>query len=285
MFAQNSRGVKIDHQDDEYLLYNNFGGLLVKKQPKIRHIISGGVAKGYFGRADLGDAVQEVSKVLLEKSEKLKKNFNGLSTVDAYLQSVIYHECCKIARVNGRVAENEIRLDDKMTNLPGKERYILDELAIKDEVKRLEAILNLYPRQKSRLNLFIKMLCRFPVDGIDIGKVYPEMAPAGCAKLATLLNEHPHSTDIELFRRFTAFLADHSSETVLPESLLHYSRDRINEMIALLNKNSKFNSNYDSETFLMLAERFFMMKKNGDPISFNTFFGYIILGLTFFKYL
>ena len=70
--------MKIDHQDDEYLLYNNFGALLVKKQPKIRHIISGGVAKGYFGWADLGDAVQEVSKVLLEKSEKLKKNFNGL---------------------------------------------------------------------------------------------------------------------------------------------------------------------------------------------------------------
>lgn len=271
--------------DDEFLLGENFNRLLVRKQPKIRSIASIGIRNGFFDMDDLEDAIQEINKRLLEKSSHIQQNYNGLSTVDAYLQTVIYHEFCKYARTLQQKREKVDRLDDKLAGMADRGISSFDEMVIGDEIKRLDAIFKLYPRQRFRLMLLIKILSRVPIDENDIDLGYPRTKPVFQQLIIKKINELLNCADVDLFREFATFLEENQIDHLKPESLLHFTRDKIKEMVNLLNSTSLFNSTYDTKSFLLLAERYFTVRKSSSSITFAIVFGYILLGLKLLNYL
>jgi len=205
--------------------------------------------------------------------------------VDAYLQSVIYHEFCKYASTLRKKHDKESRLDEKLTGLADRVISSLDEMVITDEVKRLDAIFKLYPRQQPRLMLFIKILSRVPIDENDIEMGYYGVKPVLKHLIVKKLNELVNCTDVDLFRELTSFLEENQIDNLQPESLLHFTRDKMKEMVSLLNSTSLFNSKHDTKSFLLLAERYFATKNSSSVITFAVVLGYILLGLKLLNYL
>jgi len=242
-----------------------------------------GIRKGFFGKEDLEDAIQEVNKRLLEKSDHLQRNFNGLSSVDAYLQVIIFNECRRYANHHHDNHDMNIGFDENKNTIPDPGINPEVEMIIMDEIKRLDSIIKLYPRQRFQIELLLKLLCRFPITEKDISQVYPGINSTFYKNLVDKINGLMQTSDIEIFRVFTNLLSEAGIEYQQHESLLHSIKDKIKQMIELMNSRTKVKSNYDQKSFLILAEKYFSLKFTRNIIQFIACLAYILPGVSLFN--
>jgi len=269
--------------DDKYLLQQDFNRLLINKQAKIWYILTLGIRKGFFGKEELEDAIQEINKKLLEKSEHFQRNYNGLSTVDAYLQVIIFNECRRYANNYHNTHDMKTNLDENKTAIPERGINPEEELIIIDEIKRLDLIMKLYPRQRFQIELFLKLLCRFPVTENDISQVYPDINTMFCKNMVEKINALMQTSDTEIFRVFANLLSEAGVEHAQHESLLHAIKEKIKQITSLMNSRTKTQSNYDQKSFLFLAEKYFSIKASRKIIQFINYLAYILPGISLFN--
>lgn len=272
-----------DFDADKYLLQHDFNRLLVDKQAKIWNILTIGIRKGFFGKEELEDAIQEINKKLLEKSKHFQKNYNGLSTVDAYLQVIIFNECRRYANNFHHTHDMNTNLDENKTAIPDRSNNPEEELIVMDEINRLEAIMKLYPRQHFQIELFLKLLCRFPITENDISHVYPNINGMFYESMVEKINGLMKTSDTEIFRVFANLLSEAGVEHPNYESLLHTIKEKIKHIISLMNSRTRTQSNYDQKTFLILAEKYFSIKDNRNVIQFINYLAYILPGISLFN--
>lgn len=265
------------HSDDEYLLFNDFHKLLLSKQHKIRKILLSGFRNRFFSASEVDDVFQEINMILLEKANYYRIKYVHKSTPDAYLHSIIYHECCRFSNEYHKNHDPLVSLDQQEFKQPGHYLSPLDTLAVLDEIKRFNTVLKLFPGKKSLYELLIKILCRYPIKSADIAEAYINCKEKFCRSVAKKLNEHSETSDIELFRILVSEISKNGLITIQPDSLLRLIRNKIHEMIELLNTRSKFRSAYDYETFMILAEKYFAEKEKGIGVHSGTLILYILL--------
>lgn len=272
-----------DFNDDKYLLHHDFNRLLVNKQAKIWYILTVGIRKGFFGKEELEDAIQEINKKLLEKSEHYQRNYNGLSTVDAYLQVIIFNECRRYANNHHNTHDMNTILDENKSAIPDRGNNPEEEMIIMDEIKRLDLIMKLYPRQHFQMELFLKLLCRYPVTEIDISQAYLGCNTLFYKNMVEKINGLMQTSDTEIFRVFANLLSEASIEHPQPESLLHAIKEKIKQITGLMNSKTRTKSNYDQKSFLILAEKYFSIKSTRKIIQFINHLAYILPGISLFK--
>jgi hypothetical protein len=272
-----------DFEADKYLLQHDFNRLLVNKQAKIWYILTVGIRKGFFGKEELEDAIQEINKRLLEKSEHFQRNYNGLSTVDAYLQVIILNECRRYSNNHHHAHDMNTNLDENKAAIADRGINPEEELIIIDEIKRLDLIMKLYPRQRFQIELFLKLLCRFPVTENDISQVYPNINLMFYKNMVEKINGLMQTSDVEIFRIFANLLSEAGIEHSQHESLLHAAKEKIKQIISLMNSRTKTQSNYDQKSFLFLAEKYFSIKATREIIQFINYLAYILPGISLFN--
>jgi len=265
------------HAEDEYLLFNDFHKLLLSKQQKIRKILVSGFRNHFFSASEVDDVFQEINRILLEKANYYRTKYIHKSTPDAYLHSIIYHECCRFSNEFHKNHDPLESLDQHEFKQSGHNLSPLETLAVVDEIKRFDAVIKLYPGKKSLYELLIKILCRYPIKSPDVAQAYNGFNEKLCRSVAEKLNEHSEISDIELFRILVFEISKNGLITIQPDSLLRMIRNRIHEMIELLNTRSKFRSAYDYETFMILAEKYFAEKEKGIGVHSGTLNLYILL--------
>ena len=272
-----------DFNEDKYLLQNDFNRLLLNKQAKIWYILTIGIRKGFFGKQELEDAIQEINTILLEKSDHFQRNYNGISTVDAYLQVVIFNECRRYSNNYHNTHDRNTNFDENKNAIPDRGNNPEEELIIMDEIKRLDAIMKLYPRQHFHIELFLKLLCRFPVTEKDISQAYPGISSISYKNMVAKINALMQTSDTEIFRVFANLLSEAGIEHPQHESLLHAAKEKIKQIISLMNSRTKTQSNYDQKSFLFLAEKYFSIKATREIIQFINYLAYILPGISLFN--
>jgi hypothetical protein len=173
-------------------------------------------------------------------------------------------------------------LDENKTAIPERGINPEEELIIIDEIKRLDLIMKLYPRQRFQIELFLKLLCRFPVTENDISQVYPDINTMFCKNMVEKINALMQTSDTEIFRVFANLLSEAGVEHAQHESLLHAIKEKIKQITSLMNSRTKTQSNYDQKSFLFLAEKYFSIKASRKIIQFMNYLAYILPGISLF---
>jgi len=153
--------------EDLRLLKEHPDQLMASYQPIIETVVAGFIRRGFFDRTEKMDVVQNVNTLLLEKKlSKIKEHFNGSVYLRTYFSKVVYNTCLELTRKKARqpIITGEELLQHETSNLLNPE----EQLAIKDELRRVEALLKGFRKKEAKSLLCLKLYAKKWLDDSDL---------------------------------------------------------------------------------------------------------------------
>ncbi len=141
--------------------------LLTHYQPIVEIVFRQFMARGFFQEEEKEELVQEVNLQLLEKKlDRIRTHFKGTVLLKTYFSKVVYNSFQEMARRRSRQPHfvgEEILLDTADRQLSP-----VQQLAIQDEIYRLEGILKGLQRKQHKAEFNLKLFIRFILTETDV---------------------------------------------------------------------------------------------------------------------
>ena len=228
--------------------------LLAHYQFIIEATVARFISRGFFRPEEKMEVVQEVNVELLEKKmARMQEQYNGSVYLRTYFSKIVYNSCLEMARRQKR--EPQIFSAESLMEEAASQRTAIEELAIRDELNRLEALLKGH-RQYYKLRLCFKLWVRSSVHRED----WQFFDGPKTKETVTRLQEKGNGPDLsekeafELAGELFNLLEEKNTE---PDSLRRWVQQQADGFIVLLNGNPPI-SRYSRNTFKTLLRYYFV---------------------------
>ena len=245
------------------LLRTDIGELLKRYQFIIQAVVSRFANRGFFQHQDKKEIVQKINLQLLDgKMDRIKKNYNGSVLLSTYFSKVVYNSCLEIIRTEKRkpsFVSDEV-LDYQSTGKLDSSK----ELLIKDEMKRLQAILTSFERRKEKLLLCLKLYAKKLLNEKDIEEFNAPATRELCKEVLSNFSKPYHQLDDKMvYQKVIALFNKLENKNSDPDSLRKWLNMQLDKMIQLLNGNPP-SSAYDRNSLRLLLNLFYSEKYEED---------------------
>jgi RNA polymerase sigma factor (sigma-70 family) len=248
---------------DVDLLYEDSGKLIEKYQDTVTYIVSQFVRSGFIKISNKDDFKQDVLEQLLLKIPKIKQSYNSNYQLSTYLSAIIRNICLE------KIRKDRITFKNLVDN-PNAIRIInntcIYNLALTDEISRLENIFLLFNKQKDKLRLCLKAFFRIPVSVCDILNYIKDSPISNLDNYINYFNSYDVLTNQDLFAILTEIINAKEKKNNSADAIRKWLNTKIEEIIFLMNGNPK-RANYDKESFQILIENYFY--KKGEKFSYQ----------------
>jgi hypothetical protein len=234
---------------DIELLKKNPKELIVSLQYLIEIIINQFIKVGKFSQSDRKDIQQQVNEELLKKITRIQKQFNYKSLVRTYMTVIIRNICNDIDRSKKKAID--FVLDEHL--IIKDYANIINSIIIGEEIKRLDNAINLYHKQKFKLLLCLKLYYRIPVEFKDFKLVDRNINIKEYKIFIQNIDPYLECNDYDIFNSLITIFNKIENKKNTPDALRKWTHLKVNELIALLNGNTKLYF-YSKESFQMLFE-------------------------------
>lgn len=211
------------------------------------------ISRGFFRPEEKMELVQEVNVELLErKLAKMQEQFNGSVYLRTYFSKVVYNCCLETARRRQR--QPQVFSAEHLREEAARQRSAFEDLAIRDEFRRLEALLRGH-RQSYKLRLCFKLWCRCPVRKADWQFFDGPKTRDAVARLQERGNrpDLAEKESFELANGLFNLLEGKNSEA---DSLRRWVQQQADYFVDRLNGNPPLSS-YNRDTFKTLLRFYF----------------------------
>lgn len=141
--------------------------LITRYQSIIETVVAGFIRRGFFDRTEKMDVVQNINTLLLEKKlEKIKEHFNGSVYLRTYFSKVVYNTCLELTRKKAR--QPIISGEELLQNETDQSLNPEEQLAIKDELKRVEALLKGFGKKTAKTIFCLKLFSKKWMNEFDL---------------------------------------------------------------------------------------------------------------------
>lgn len=211
------------------------------------------ISRGFFRPEEKMEIVQEVNVELLEKKmARMQEQYNGSVYLRTYFSKVVYNSCLETAR--RRKHQPQVFSAETLTEEAARQRSPLEELAIRDELGRLEALLKGH-RQYYKLKLCFKLWVRSPLQREDWQFFEGPKTREAVARLQEN-SQRPGLSEKETFEMAAALFNLLENKDTAADSLRRWVQQQADHFIELLNGNPPV-SRYSRETFRTLLRYYF----------------------------
>jgi DNA-directed RNA polymerase specialized sigma24 family protein len=242
-----------ENEQDLKLLRERPRELIIEYQEIIHIIVKKYIASKMFSASDFEDVVQAVNEDLLNKSERIRDQYNGIALLRTYFSAIVRNSCLKIYEKK----KKEIKV-----SLLGDEDPIVEEtatmnLAIEYDLERLKRIFTYYYKKKEKVILCVKLYFRLRVTKEDVIACFPACSEEETLSFLDLFGTHYDNIDSkEVYRIVTPLLNKYEGKNNTVDAVRNWTEVRIREIIQLLNGNRR-ESSYDKESLRILTEKYF----------------------------
>jgi hypothetical protein len=201
-------------------------------QPLIAICVRYYIQKKMFSLDEKHDLIQSVNERLIMQMPKISEQYNGSSTLDAYMSVVIRNICLKIHR------------DDPVPPAPAipsdGTAAVQDEpfsgLFIRQEVDKLRTILILLYRKRNKFILCAKYYYRLPVTENDIRRAFPSIHFNDINTLIAVSASNSEQMHVEeIFTILAQCVLKYEGTMIDRDSLRRWTVRTINSVIRQLN--------------------------------------------------
>ncbi len=246
------------NQQEIALLHEAPGELIVKYQPIVLVIVRMFIKSGYFRGEEPREVIQTVNEKLLERIERIRDNYNGISKLRTYFSAVIRNLCLERIR-KGRVAE-VYRLMEEQDNSLSYSPDQLNRLIIRQELERLDTVLKLMYAQRQKIVLIVKALLRIPAREEEVQVLMEASHDSQLEESAAKLISGNFRSDREAFQHLSKLFNYVEGKQNGEDSIRKWIYVKEGEIIQLLNGNPP-RANHTHETLRILFERYFHEKQ------------------------
>jgi DNA-directed RNA polymerase specialized sigma24 family protein len=247
------------NQEDMYLLYNAPARLLGKYQYFIEFIVESYVKSGSIPKEEKEDVIQNINAKLWEEGiSKMQQKYDRRALVKTYLGVILKGYCNnEYRRLNTQKAQTLAQKSEPLRSWHKTSENMNFSLHIEQEKKRLEKLLFLFGKSASKLRLCLKLYYYIPISSEDILAYHPE-APAALldGALSELRQNFVQKELKELFEVIIAIVNDKEKKDIAPDSLRRWTKDKITELIELINGDPPLRF-YDEEALGALLHYYF----------------------------
>ena len=227
--------------------------LIVSYQNLIEIIIKKFISSGSINPTDKDEFLQIINERLLSSSEKIKKQYKGISLLKTYLSTIIRNIC--LEEINKRKKYNYIELENSnITNL--FEDHMNDESYLEYEFDRLNKILDMYNTKTSKLVLCFKVMFRLPINVSDFKTYCQKFKIDKMNQLIDSVKPNKIIPEFELFKILTPYINRCDNQVNQADTLRRWTKRKLDEIIELMNGNPP-RANYDKDTLQILIEKFY----------------------------
>jgi DNA-binding protein YbaB len=224
--------------------------LIIFLQELIDIIVHQFIRAGKFRFEDKNDIKQQVNEELIKKIPRIQSQFQGRSSLKTYLSVIVTNICNDIRNCNNKITH--VSISESITQ--DFDAKFFEDLLIKEEIKKLKNTLTLYPKQKPRLFLLLKLKFRMPVIFNDFNAVHPDITTIEFERFMAQIAPYNDNKDIEIFSALTKILNKHENKNNTPDAMRKWIKQKIYELIDIMNGNPPV-SNYNEETIQILFEK------------------------------
>lgn len=148
-------------------LVHDLSRLLTHYQPVVEIVFRQFMARGFFQKEEKEELVQEVNLQLLEKKlASIRTHFKGTVLLKTYFSKVVYNSFQEIARHRSR--QPDFVGEETLLHTANNQLSPIQQLAIRDEMHRLEGILKGFQRKRHKAEFNLKLFVRFLLIEADI---------------------------------------------------------------------------------------------------------------------
>jgi len=255
----------LENQLDLRLLKSAPGQLLVKYQWLLQYLVSGYVKRGFVPAGELQEVVQELNTRLLGGPlKRMADAYDGRSKVRTYLGVVVRSQLSDYLK---QQRTQKATLVETTEELP--EATLADEnagpaqLAVADELRRLELAFKLVPRVAAKLVLFLQLWLRFPLaDRVLVA--YAPGAPVTLRKrVLDALAAYATWEEQAIYPEVVPLVAQAEGAAPHPDSLRRWNKRKRSWLIAVLNGDPP-RARYTDDSLAMLLQLYFRREAPGD---------------------
>jgi hypothetical protein len=234
-------------------LFFNDSSVFISEAQHIIDIIAYKFVKSKsFTFSELSDIKQTIAEELLKKKTKILTQYQGKAQFSTYLSVVIQNICREILRRKRPVFDSvpeTMQWEDKSSVSPE------NEVIINQEVIKLKHAIALYYRQKSKLELCLKLRFRIPLHYSDLQNVSPDFSPEEFSCFLTDIGDYLESSDKKIYAVLIPVLNKSEGKENTADSIRKWTTLKIFELIDFLNGDPPA-SNYNEETLQILFEKY-----------------------------
>jgi len=252
--------LKASNQQEIKWLNENANKLLTHYQFIIEASVAKFISRGFFQPQEKSELVQQINLDLLEKKiKKIQEQYNGSVFLRTYFSKVVYNLCLEIARSKKRQPKI-LDLDD-LYNTATPSISALDQLAINDELLRLEGILKgLYPRKEKKI-LSLKLLLRIILKELDLTSFsHPETISEINNIRKHFFKNYEDLSDKEVFSIAVRLFNKFENKSNDGDSLRKWTQILADKIISLLNGSPPL-SRHDRVSLKILMRLYFEKDK------------------------
>jgi hypothetical protein len=240
------------HQNNDYyiqLLKQDPNQLIVELQDLIDIIILQFVRSGSFNSSEKTEIKQNINFELLNKISKIQTQYQGKSLLTTYFSVIIKNLCNEMLRNKKNVASTtteSITIAEEPVNLYS--------MIFEEEIIRLNKIINLYPKQKFKMILCLKLKYKMKFEFQDFNNALKEFTLIEFENFEKSIDSYFECNDNIIFEKLISIFNLYENKDNSPDSLRKWITEKINELIDILNGNPP-TSKYDKETLQILFEK------------------------------
>ncbi|HRY33089.1 MAG TPA: sigma-70 family RNA polymerase sigma factor [Bacteroidales bacterium] len=242
------------NQEEIGLLHESPGELIVKYQPIVLVIVRMFMRSGYFRGEEPQEVIQSVNEKLLDRIERIRSNYNGISRLRTYFSAVIRNLCLERIR-KGRV-EEVYRLMEEQENSLSYSPDQLNRLIIRQELERLDTVLKLLYTQRHKIVLILKALLRIPAREEEVRLLLEAPVSQSLEESVAMLVRGDFRSDREAFQHLSRVFNFLEGKQNSEDSIRKWIYIREGEIIQLLNGDPP-RANHNHETLRILFDRYF----------------------------
>ncbi len=238
---------------DIALLRSNRDAFILKCQPIIEIVIRYFIKSGLFRSDQLRDIVQSVNEEFIIRLPGIERNYNGSTLMATYVNAVIRNICLDLNKTMKETIPHQ-SMGDVDHGTDGEP--IIDSLIVQDELKRFDAVLTMFLRQRMKLQLCLKMFYRIPVDAADVTGCFDGMTVEDAESLLRNIGRHyAEAPESDLFSMIAPLMNQKEGNSTSGPSLRRWTQEQITRIIEILNSGPSQRA-HTTETIKILMDHY-----------------------------
>ncbi len=217
------------------LLNTDPAALLALFQPIVEATVSRFISRGFFQHGEKMDVVQTINTVMLErKLSKIKEHFMGTVYLSTYFGKAVYNACLEIIRKQQRQAKTYG--DEMLHQFTESSASAYEQLAIRDELLRYEAIVKGLGRRRFKSELSLQLFARIILDRTAMEPPINELSEEEAeALIANFCQGYEHLKDKEVYALIVRLFNQYEGRNTDSDSLRKWVNMLVDRIILLLN--------------------------------------------------
>ncbi|MBI2428568.1 MAG: sigma-70 family RNA polymerase sigma factor [Ignavibacteriales bacterium] len=243
------------------LLRNDPEEFLLLCQPIIKICVRQYMASGMFPSAESKDIIQSVNERLFVRLESLAEKYSGRVLLKTYINVAIRNICLTIheERIN---TIKTIRIHEEHG------QYSIDPtdaIAVDEELERLHTVLQLFPSERHKIFIGMKLYLRIPLLPHDIERWSKPVRAAQKKMLLSVFGKNYNTMTMhEVFTAFAPVWHTVERNSTSARSIERWANENINTIVTLMNGNPPRRSHSKETLQVLLGEEYsrFINKEN-----------------------